>query len=265
MTAYPEVLRTCVLSIVSASLANALAHRVAHIDPRRLVTFYPRESATLLLAAQRINRWYGPSALAVHIRAFEVKLGKAKLATIRFAESYFLPAMATDIAALSASWSTAACECLALVRNIHALLELYGLENEPGVMHELEASVAAIANGLWPVIDERGQVNIPDWADQRGSERVTFRIPARLKFGDRMRAVLIRDISAVGLGMDCRAGLPRGVRVTVEIGTSRRLEGTIAWSSGGRAGVVLNRPLHGSDPRMAFCARARATSYGDHD
>lgn len=96
------------------------------------------------------------------------------------------------------------------------------------------------ACGGWPCIDDDGLLNVPGWAERRRSPRRQVRVDATLVAGNLMLPVMIRDISDTGLGLKVRRRLEPGQTVSVFLADGREIGGTVRWSDGANAGVLLD-------------------------
>lgn len=261
LTAQPEVFRTAILVAVSSSLANALQRQSPRVIARLLVKYYPRESATLILASSRISRWFGRSPLRSRLDQCHSALTQAKQSTIDFASISFADderhTGQTDI--LARCWRDAANAVMAVLLEIDALLTLHHAPGSLEVLMCLLDELASARAGGSPFLDDHGNVKLPSWAERRERERARVNAPAQLHWNGGSQGVVIRDMSASGLGLECSAGLPDGAVVELHIGNTLLLHGTVAWSMERRAGIHLAEPLHGPDPLLAFCTRGGET------
>src|SRR5262245_24964402 len=67
----PSVERVCISAAMSGCVANAIADGVTHTVPRQIILHFPRESARLLLASQRIGRFFDGAAVCTALRVFD--------------------------------------------------------------------------------------------------------------------------------------------------------------------------------------------------
>lgn len=92
---------------------------------------------------------------------------------------------------------------------------------------------------------------VDTYGNRRRAKRVSCNIKALLSVAGESRNVVIVDISTGGLGMIDVAHLRQGARATVWLRTRRELAGTISWVSGGRGGMVFDKPLPVQDDLLA--------------
>ena len=107
-----------------------------------------------------------------------------------------------------------------------------------------QLSLARDGSPDWGVIPRR---RLPGWL-QRRRERVSVEIDATAVHQGFARDIRIVDVSTHGVGLDLADGMVAGERVTLRLEAGRKLEGTVAWTAGVRAGVVLDEVLAPSDP-----------------
>ena len=262
VTLQPEVSRSCVLIAISACVSNALVSNSQQVQPRELIRYFPRESANLILASQRIDRWYASLRLNELLKEFNATLAGAKEATIDIAGNglaWGRPAQ-KDVIDLSQHWKNASHTARNLLLELADQFAACGLTGAISELSLLLKLLANVANGGYPLLSMNGDVAIPEWFETRHHERALLRCPADLYVNNQCHKVLVRDFSAVGLGVECQADISTGDLVEIQVGSSLRLSGTVIWSSAGRAGIQFLQPIHGLDPWMMFCSRNEANN-----
>lgn len=262
VTLQPEVSRSCVLIAISACVSNALVSSAQQIQSRELIRYFPRESANLILASQRIDRWYGSLRLNELLKEFNATLAGAKEATIDIAGNglaWGRPGQ-KDFIELATHWKNASHTARNLLLELADQFAACGLTGAISELSLLLKLLANVANGGYPLVSMKGDVSIPEWFETRHHERALLRCPADLYVNNQSHKVLVRDFSAVGLGIECQADISTGDFVEIQVGSSLRLRGTVIWSSAGRAGVQFSQPIHGLDPWMMFCSRNEANN-----
>ncbi len=262
VTLQPEVSRSCVLIAISACVSNALVSSSQQVQPRELIRYFPRESANLILASQRIDRWYASLQLNELLKEFNTTLAGAKEATIDIAGNglaWGRPAQESFIE-LAQHWKNAAHTARNLLLELADQFAACGLTGAISELSLLLKLLANVANGGYPLVSMKGDVSIPEWFETRHHERALLRCPADLYLNNQCHKVLVRDFSAVGLGIECQADISTGDLVEIQVGSSLRLRGTVIWSSAGRAGIQFSQPIHGLDPWMMFCSRNEANN-----
>jgi hypothetical protein len=256
----PEVFRTSILIAACAGLANALWLKSVPARSRLLITFYPRDSAKLMLASSRIGRSYPASPLTDVLTDFHSALSKAKQSTLEFAAASFAPGDGSEprMRDLASRWSKSAAAGARLLRELHWLIALHCMsepDEERDALLELLDDVDASSRCL---LDPEGGIRLPQWAERRQMWRVCVLAPAVLIEDGRQHAVVVRDMSPIGLGIEHTCELASDIEVAVDVG-QLRLTGTVIWSEQGRAGIKLTRPLSGPAAELAFCTRLSRT------
>ena len=253
---YPEVFRVGVLVGASGTAANALAAGVGKSTTRTLLRFYPRESGALLMASVRIRRLFPKSMLRHVMESFHEQLGSAKQASLNAAPEQLRGLEMAQFASTAEAWRQAAARTRAFLAELRKLLRVDYIPVSQGEYDEIARLLAHVEAGHYPMLDGKGEVSLPSLFERRQSERARLWAPAALTTTAGEQAVIIRDMSATGLGIEGAHNLPVNTAVTVRIGPSLQLEGVIAWAETGRAGVRLLAPLTGANPFFAFCTRS---------
>jgi hypothetical protein len=82
-----------------------------------------------------------------------------------------------------------------------------------------------------------------EWA-QRAPRTVTTLLVGKLLFdGSGEQLCRVRNLSATGMLIETQRALGYGNWIAVELRCGQRLQGTVAWSSSGRAGVQFAAPI----------------------
>ena len=126
LTLQPEVVRVAILTAMEATVANALATRQIHANARMLIKYFPRESAKLMLASQRLGRIYSGMNLQVLLSSFNTALSRAKNTTLEFAAGGFVAKRQdrSDVADLAARWRQSCAAAHSLLTTLHEELGL---------------------------------------------------------------------------------------------------------------------------------------------
>jgi hypothetical protein len=248
-----EISRVGILIGVCANIANALEAGCAKVRGRLLITYFPRESATLILSTSRFSRFYGASPLCPLIETFETALAQAKSETINFASSGFSSEL---VHRLAETWRSACRAGTATMAALHKAMNAYELTDGDCDRSASLELLSAAAMGSHSLVANDGTLSFPEWAERREFSRVAVRCAATLGWDGRKFPVILRDISMSGIGLevDKSVGLRRNMNVRVDVGLSLSLDGMVAWANEGGAGIKLNAPLHTDDPRLRFCA-----------
>ena len=116
----------------------------------------------------------------------------------------------------------------------------------------LSALLTGAGNGLKPCLDEHGRLYVPPLPQRRRAPRRAVLQNCMVHGPASTQTGFIRDASAGGLGLGRIEGLKRGNRVRVELTNGRQLHGTIAWITGGSAGLRFDISLAPSDSLIAL-------------
>lgn len=232
---------------LSAALANAL-HAGIEARARQLIEFYPRESAMLLSASSRCERWLPGFPLTLALAAFMDGLNRARSATIEFASAMF----EGDTTALATAWRAAAASALRFGHQLRQELADRGIDRDGPTMDQLCEMLAHTAAGGWSGILVDGQITMPEWADQRSSTRNPVRLPGTIERNGISEPVVIRDLSTNGLGLDCEQTYKPGEIVTLHCGSEIAVRCRVVWSDQGRCGVEFLQPIGETSPLLRF-------------
>jgi hypothetical protein len=256
VTLQPETVKLCTLIAMSTHVANALVAGQDDVDGRALIKYFPRESAALMAGGHRVSRWYRDTDLDHTLKAFQHALAKAKAVTLEAAANGLLWRQLPhdDLRSLAWTWQSASRLGHGFAVELDRMLGTCGITGATDEHSKFLAKLKSAANGSHSLLKE-DDMRMPLWAEQRGFERSHLRAPALLRLNGRRRAVIVRDISVTGLGLECDSPLAVGLRVSIEIGKSLAVAGSVIWSDDRRVGVQLDTPLQGDDPMMAFSSK----------
>jgi hypothetical protein len=90
---------------------------------------------------------------------------------------------------------------------------------------------------------------------RRRFARTPVKANAFVNHGSRFQRAQIVDYSLGGLQLDGTFGLIARDNVQIELMCGARVRGTVAWSLGGRTGVVFPEPLPETHPAVTTLAR----------
>ena len=257
ITLHPEVSRAGVLTAISSCIANAIVSGGQPVALRNLIRYFPRESAKLTLASQRINRWYEASELNLLLKGYNSRLSHAKEFTIKVMEDGLVwgqPAP-SDLLELATRWKAACSSSKDFLLELGEQFSTYGVD---GVVSELSLLIRLLesaAHDGYQLISADGEVIMPDWFEFRNHERAFVRCPAELYVNGECHNILVRDFTSVGVGIECSVDLISETAVELRIGHSLQLLGNVIWCRDGRAGIQFVQPFYGLDPRMVFCGK----------
>lgn len=113
------------------------------------------------------------------------------------------------------------------------------LEAEP----ELLVVLRAARRGGTPCLDQNGRPFVPGWAQKRGHQRLPLRLTGSLEFDGQAWPIVVKDVSAGGLGVCGVPPVEVGGEATLRLETGERLHASVAWSVDGEAGLQLRTRL----------------------
>lgn len=112
-----------------------------------------------------------------------------------------------------------------------------------------------------PAIGSPAVQTSPDWAE-RAERIVTTLLIGKLVCQTGAELCRIRNISSTGMLIETSRVLRYGNSVAVELRCGQRLQGTVAWSSTGRAGVQFLQPIDVDEVLAVAQANAQQRSRG---
>lgn len=116
----------------------------------------------------------------------------------------------------------------------------------------VSALLSGAANGLRPCLDADGRLYVPPLPQRRRAPRRTVLQNCVIHSEELVQTAFVRDASAGGLGLSRVSRLKRGERVRIEMANGRMLHGTVAWVTGGTAGVRFDVTLPVTDSLIAI-------------
>jgi hypothetical protein len=250
---YSEVGRVCLLVALNCCISNALAARSTPVDWRMLLRFYPRLSASLLIATQRLSRFWPQENITKSLARFQIALATSSTSTITFAGH----STKSDCSVIESLARDHIVTCLAGLGLLSALdheLSARALTRSvPRDLHLRNLMDEAI-NGGWNGLKKDGTMEFPAWAERRRHQRIDVNCPAEL-IGSETMNVSIRNLSlnGVGLQVDHGSELKAGEPIVLRVGESECIHGTVVWWRNGEAAIKYHQPLSRNDPRLKFC------------
>lgn len=240
-------------TVVVASGINALRLKSRIKNPQSLKNFLPRESAVV----GELLRSHEEAGLSASVMLQLREMFGALAAARGGAERFFAGAgqdgehaATIDPAAVAAQWSRL---CEQIVTTLRALeaestsrVPDYYLENSSTLVKML----MSVAGGAQPCIDAAGDVVLPDLPQRRRAARQSLLQQVTLRHRGKSSAVIAKDISATGLGLDRVPELKLQELVQIELTGGRRLIGMVVWIRGSSAGIRLGKPLPPNDPLL---------------
>ena len=108
--------------------------------------------------------------------------------------------------------------------------------------------IKSALHGGSPCVRLDGTIFVPSWLDERREHRRPLGWSVWLEVEHTCEAVILRDVSAGGVGLEsCRARAV-GTAVKVHLPSSRVLQAIVTWSHASRIGAKFAQPLKLDDP-----------------
>lgn len=255
---HSEAGRLCLLAGLNCCIANALVSGLKTVDWRGLLKFYPRLSSSLLIATQRLSRYWPEKEVTQSLTAFMTQLKNSCAATIAYAGSKGDGALTQDLASNYRAACTAGLGLLVALDQHLSTRALTGSLSRELLLRDL---LDKAVKGEWPGLDADKGLSYPAWAERRRQPRIDLYAPAQI-VGPTTVEVIVKNISLDGLGLI----VPRETRlkpneqIALRIGEAPKIPATVVWSSHGLAAVRFAAPLTNNDPRLKFCLAADSVS-----
>ena len=107
----------------------------------------------------------------------------------------------------------------------------------------LEELLRGVSLGRAPCVRLDGAVIVPGWVERRAQLRRQVALPAQLAVNGQSHKMVVRDISADGVGLEGEAAVKPGDRVNIALDSGVHMEGVAVWNRDGRVGVRLDKRL----------------------
>lgn len=262
---HPEVVRLSVLSAACVSVANAVAYPErrsgAAPKPRSLLHTFPSESSRYILAASRLRRATPDSQAGKHLDAINDALGGAIAATIEFAASGFeLGAGGRPLRErVAEAWRSVCVAEIGLLEAIRNELMRYRLAASDANSAALLSALREGARGATPFLMASGEIQLPQWAELRRSQRLPVNIRADMLCRGREQKVRITDISTGGAGIEFTETLQQQDEVTLVVDMSMVMSGRVVWVRARHAGIEFDQPFYEDTLELRFLKRTAQT------
>lgn len=147
---------------------------------------------------------------------------------------------------LAEAWQAAAMQAIGVLTSLGFLDKpaLQGLNSrDAAAPSRLVEMLWSVTLGRTPCVRIDGAVIIPGWIERRTHLRREINAPATLHANGHDQHVLVRDLSAGGIGLEGGGSLQPGDPVSVSIGNGVSFEGKTVWNRDGRVGVKLTNAM----------------------
>lgn len=102
--------------------------------------------------------------------------------------------------------------------------------------------------GRSPCVRIDGAIIVPGWIERRTHLRREINAPGVLTVRGTQQRVVVRDLSAGGIGVEGAKAVAPGDRVRVSIGDGMHFDGAVIWQRENRIGVKLIEPPKTANP-----------------
>lgn len=249
-----EALRVAAMLAASTSLANAAARRPGGYRPMAAPIFMPAFAGAMEAPMAVLAEADTFFELQQHWLAATAKLAFAReLATARAAEANRSADQVCIRADIEAdAWCRACSVLIVLLEALARHMRDLGVTVTPPHEAQALALLADAAAGRSPCLEADGSFSLPGWAERRRQRRRSFVQAIEISVGSLRLPATSEDLSAAGMQISAGLLLPVGSRLVIHLHTGRRLEATVLWSDGGKAGLAFQQPLSDQDPLWAL-------------
>jgi hypothetical protein len=101
-------------------------------------------------------------------------------------------------------------------------------------------------------VNHYGEVALPLLPQRRRTRRCTLLQPCKLHTQSGTTIAMARDISKIGVDLDCNCEFKLKEPVTMELRSGRSMDGIVVWYREGKVGLQFDEPLPNNDPLIAL-------------
>jgi hypothetical protein len=232
---------------VATSVANALVNpKTALANLETLIEHSPVLSFEFVEAVNYIRGLDASSQISKSLWQLMTKLRRAKVTTVEAAVKCTSPfgIPASKFMQTTLSWRASCVMAIEAIEGLKQISQHYNIEICPGpAWSRISSFLEEVAAGSHSWVMENGDINRPEWADRRLSERIPVTSHAILQVGNTAREVVLRDISVtgprLGLGLEGVIAAEPGDKATIQLECGSMLTGKIMWVNDGMAGVEV--------------------------
>jgi PilZ domain len=232
---------------IATNVANALVSPRAGItNVETLIQYSPVLPFEFVEAMNYVRSLNCPSSVNKALWQLVTKLRRAKVTTIEWALKSASPfgIPASRFVQTAESWRATCQTAIDALQGLKLIAQHYNIEicSSPA-WSRISASLEEAANGSHAWITDAGDVQLPDWANRRQTERLPIKSFGILSRGDSAREVVVRDISespvGLGLGLEGVSGVEPGDKVTIQMECGGILAGRVVWTKNEKAGLEI--------------------------
>ncbi len=235
------------LVAVSGSIVNMLATGRRTELRSSIAAYLPPQPIILPAAFDHVARMGGPANKTVqNLIGFYALVNFARTATLVYAEKFELNrgSMSVDIATLAEAWQAAATQSIGVLSFLDAEADRFAFGTKDKMAAErLRELLRGVTLGRAPCVRLDGVVIVPGWVERRAQVRRQVDMPAQVAVNGANHKMVVRDISAEGLGLEGEVSVKPGDRVNIALDGGTQMEGVAVWNCDGRVGVKLNKRL----------------------
>jgi hypothetical protein len=215
----------------------------------------PIQSALVKLALSSWQNTGLPRGLASEISSLYLNLTDAKalaLPLINSAGVFVEPRISLQrLEQITAVWRKLAEDCHGTVQTLEpeTRWRLNGLytANTLVLGRFLKDAIA----GRRSCINQFGEVALPVLPQRRRTRRYTLLQPCKVHTRNGTIVAMARDISKIGVDLECNREFKLKDPVTLELRSGRNMKGIVVWYKTGKVGVQFDDPLADDDPLIS--------------
>ena len=235
------------LVAVSGSIINVLATRQRLGLRSSLAAYVPPPPSVLPAAIKQTARMDDAQNKAVQaLVSFYALVGFARNATLVFADRRERSGNTggVPIESLAEAWQAAAKQGISVLKLLDSGEErtVFGKRDKFAGQRLVEL-LRGVELGRAPCVRIDGVVIVPGWVERRAQVRKQVAKPTEVAINGTSHKMLIRDISAGGIGLEGNTAAEPGDRVDIKLESGVSVSGVAIWNSDGRLGVKLDQQL----------------------
>lgn len=237
----------------SCAIANAI-DRGVHLPPSTVIRHLPERPVVYPAVLHGLSPLFLDRDTLLTFTAFYGAANTAIEFTTKALDNDGAGRREAAAAGPVAAWRCAAASATAAIAQAQLLLANVGARYRLPDIDKTCELLAEVARGGILGIDQQRGVRPLRLVESRRFTRYPKNLPALLDHGGAGLAVVIRDVSRGGCGLDVTMLLPKGLPVTVELGDGSQFASVVVWSAPLNAGVEFDSPLS-EDEAMFFGER----------
>lgn len=240
-----ELQNSAQLTATTASIANTMVTRPGLLSDTLLSCYLPPLPKRFPQANARLSALTSTSPLAARLGKYYAELASQRLLIEEFCERSTALAVEREqrISAIADSWRALAAQAIAAIEEMSPCAPASKTRPNSDRTELLCHLLRSAAAGAAPCVDPYGVVVIPSWVDRRKEARELRGFQAILQVEESLQRVAVLDASEFGIGVLGLTNAREGSRVGLLIKPGYKLNGTVIWVDGTRAGIRLHSRL----------------------